>query len=153
MLFGCSGHSIPECGQTLYHRHLSITDSSKHISVIQPLRMSNLCEDCEVSNDYPCTEHVDLILNILYTNQFKKLNEWYLVVHTALWHIQHGPRDVHRQSLEACLPLYFWVHASLLSLLPPEMNKVKQISWNTYDKMPHKQITTAYKENALNFLI
>ena len=74
--------------------------------------------------NYPCTEHMDLILNILYINQFKKLNEWHLVVHTVLWHIQHGPRGVHRQSLEACLPWDFWVHASLLSLLPPEMNKV-----------------------------
>lgn len=86
-----------------------------------------------------------LNLNILYINQFK-LNEWHLVEHTALWHIQHGPRGVHRQSLEACLPLDFWVHASLLSLLPPEINKVKQISWNTYDKMPCKQITNDYKE-------
>ena len=146
MLFGCSGHSIPECGQTLYHRHLSITAS--HCEC--PIYASTV--KFQMTN-YPCTEHVDLILNILYTNQFKKLNEWYLVVHIALWHTQHGPRGVHRQSLEACLPLYFWVHASLLSLLPPEMNKVKQISWNTYDKMPHKQITTAYKENALNFLI
>lgn len=147
MLFGCSEHGIPECGPTLYYRNLSITDSSKHISVIQPLRMSNkfmrvLCSFKWLT--FHARTH-GLNLNILYINQFK-LNEWHLAEHTALWHIQHGPRGVHRQSLEACLPLDFWVHASLLSLLPPEINKVKQISWNTYDKMPCKQITNDYKE-------